>query len=115
MRGLNKIAGGRSNVINSISKTIPPKVIDNWPFYIQQKVEPRNYDDSVKNDEDFDVSSKLNITCKLQLFFPLFTSFVRFPAFYKGITSYPRVLSRLILLLRRDKVQSSEVSGISLC
>lgn len=70
MRGLNKIAGGRSNVINSISKTIPPKVIDNWPFYIQQKVEPRNYDDSVKNDEDFDVSSKLNITCKLQLFLP---------------------------------------------
>ena len=63
-------------------------MIESWPFCIQQKVEPRNYDDSVKNDEDFEVSSKLNVTCKLHLLSPYFHVFCMFPrALYKGITS----------------------------
>lgn len=33
-------------------------MIEDWPFYIQQKLEPIDYDDSVKNDKDFDVSLK---------------------------------------------------------
>lgn len=33
-------------------------MIEDWLFYIQQIVEPMDYDDSVKNDKDFDVSLK---------------------------------------------------------
>lgn len=80
-------------------------MMEDWPFYIQQKVEPMDYDDSVKNDKDFDVSLKhYDYTEKKKILFPLFISVACFPPLYTGIMfsrtlHHFHVLSRLTLLL----------------
>ena len=81
-------------------------MIENWPFYILQKVEPTDYDDSVKNDKDFDVSPKLNVTCRLYLFSNSLRRLYVFPRFTRVSCLLARVLSCLTLQLRGKKDES---------
>ena len=87
-------------------KNNSPKMIENWPFYILQKVEPRDYDDSVKNDKDFDVSPKLNVTSRLYLFSNTLRRLYVFPHFTRVSCLLARVLSCLTLWLRGKKDES---------